>query len=93
MGDLFNLDLHLLAQYLIPYLPPVSAIVGPPPQHEFVGNDSCGVVVDRERMVLPAHDLRGHVAWGPTRVAAVVRLHSPCDSQVRDPEVAAVIED
>lgn len=43
--------------------------------HEFIRNDSKCKIIHPIRMIHLTNDLRRHVAWRPTRVLCIVRLH------------------
>ena len=85
--------MHLLAEYLVPDFLPVPSVVGPSSQHQFVGNYSHCVVVNRKRVVLPAHHLRSHVARSPAGVCRIVGLDESSNAEIGGSEVALVVKD
>lgn len=89
---LLRLDLHLLAQNLVAYFPPIPPIIGSPAQHELIGNNPNRIVINREGMILPAHDFGCHITGRAARIAAVVGLHHPGYAQIGDPEIAHIVE-
>lgn len=73
--NFFRSNLHLLAQNLVPDFFSVPSIIRPPSEHEFIGYNSNGIVIDRKRVVLPAHNLGRHISWSSTRISAIIWLY------------------
>ena len=67
--------------------------VGSLAEHALVANHSHSEVVHSHPVVLPAHNLRGHVARRPRGVLGVVGVPHPGYPQVGDPQVAFIIKD
>ena len=43
-------------------------------------------------MILPAHDLRRHIARSATRIIAIVRLHCSGNAKICDPQIPFLIK-
>jgi len=65
-------NFDLLGKDVVSDLLPVLAVVGALAEHAFVGDHTHGEVIDSDAVILPAHDLRRHVAWRPRRVFGVL---------------------
>lgn len=72
---------------------PVLAVVWTLAKHALVGDDSHGEVVNSDTMVLPAHDLRGHIAWRARSILRIFSMPQAGDSQVSYPQITQLIED
>ncbi len=63
------------------------------PHHAFISNNTNSKIVHAHAMVLPAHDLRRHVARRAAGLLGVVGAPDPSDAEVRQPQVAMGVED
>ena len=61
-------NLNLLGKDHVSDLLTTAANVRSPAKHEFVANYTQGKVVNSKAVILPTHDLRGHVAWSSTGI-------------------------
>lgn len=86
-------DLDLLRENVVSDLFSVLSVVRTFAEHALVGNDAHGEVVDRDAVVLTAHDLGSHVAWSSRCVLRVLRVPESRDTQVSDAQVAILVED
>jgi hypothetical protein len=64
------------------------ANIRPAAEHALIGHHTNCEVVDRRRMVLPAHDLRSHVAWCARSVLGVVFTPDASNAEVSNADVA-----
>jgi len=90
---LLFLDLDLLRQDVVSDVLPGFAYVRAFAEHALVSHYSHSKIVHGERMVLPAHDLGGHVPWRSRCVLRVLFSPISRDSEIRDPEVSLVVDD
>ena len=87
------MDLDLFRKDMVTNLLPVLAMVWPLAEHAFVSDDSHREVVDGHTVVLAAHDLGSHIAGRARCVLRVLRIPQTCNTQIRDPQVAILVED
>ena len=76
------LNLHLLAQYIVSDLLPGLPDIRTPAEHTFIAHYTNGKVVNGYPVVLPAHNLRSHVAGRTTRILCILRGPHSCNSKV-----------
>ena len=76
------LDLDLAREYCVPYLLPGLAFVGSFSHHALVPDNSHCKVIRSQPMVLPAHDLGGHVPRRSTRLTCVVGRIDARDTEI-----------
>jgi len=91
--NLLLLDLDLLCQDIVSDVFPRLSDVRPFTVHALVSHNSHGKIVHGERMILPTHDLGSHVPGRARRVLSILLSPISCDTEIRDPEVALVIDD
>lgn len=84
VGNILLLDLHLLGQDVVTDLLPVLPLVGTLTEHALVSDDTHREVVNRDAVVLPAHDLRGHVAGRTAGVLSVLWVPNAGNTQISD---------
>ena len=77
------LDLDLSKQDLVPDILSRASFIRPLAHHALICDDTHSEVVRSQSMVLPAHNLWGHVAGSTTCLTGVVRGEDPCDTEVR----------
>ena len=71
-GDVGLLDGDLAEEDLISNVLPRAPFIGTLSHHALVGDNAHGEVIRRQPVVLPAHDLRRHIAWRAAGLAGVV---------------------
>ena len=86
------LNLHLLTQYLISNFSSIPSVIRPPAQHQLVGNNTNSIVINRKRMILPAHHLWSHITWSSTCIATVIGLHDTSNPQISHPQIPTFIK-
>ena len=86
-------DLYLPCKDLIPNFLPAFTNVGSTAHHKLVGYNSNREVVCTERMVLPTHNFRCHVAWCSGGFSRVFELPLPCHPKIGDSTIPIVFED
>ena len=82
LRDVNLLNYCLTGQYLLLDLWPGSSRIRSSPYHKFVRNHAQSIVVDCERMILPHHHLRSHVAWCSRSISWILWLHFLRNSEV-----------
>ena len=87
------MDFDLFRKDMITNLFSVLAMVRPLAEHTLIGDDSHSEVVDGYTVVLAAHDLGSHIAGRARCVLRVLRIPQTCNTQIRDPQVAILVED
>jgi hypothetical protein len=91
IGQIILRELNLLGEYIIPNFLPIPAIIGPPAHHHLKSNDAHRIVVHGIAMILPAHDLRRHIARRTRCICTIARLVESGDTQIGYPEVSFVV--
>ena len=86
-------DLDLLRENVVSDLLPVLSVVRTFAEHALIGNDAHGEVVDRDAVVLTAHDLGSHVTWSSRCVFRVLGVPESCNTEISDAQVAILVED
>lgn len=92
VGNVGFLQVDLFRKNLVSDVLASFTCVGPPSEHEFVGDHSEGKVVDLHTMVLATHHFGSHVTGRARRVMRIVRRPNPRNAHVSDPHVAVALE-
>ena len=65
----------------------------PTPQHQFVGNNAEGKVVDRIGVIFSVENLWSHVARCPACVSSVIFTPGPGNTEIRDSDISMFVHD
>jgi hypothetical protein len=90
--DFLGFDFDLLAEHLLLDFASVLSVVGPLAHHELEADDPDREKVDRKRVVLFPHHLGRHVPGRAAGFARVVGHVFFGDAEVRDAEIAVLVE-
>ena len=92
LGDISLFQLHLLLEDSVSDFFPVLARVRSFAHHELIAKHAQSEVIYCHAMILPAHDLRSHVARRARSVVGVVGGPNPGNAHVGDVHVALLVE-
>lgn len=87
-----TLDLHLLAQDLLPYFASVFADIRTATHHTLVRDDADSEVVRLKPVVLPTHNFRCHIAGRAGSFTGIVWCKNARNSKICEPQIALVVE-
>ena len=85
-------DLNLATENLIPDVFSRATLVGPLTHHALVSDNTNCEIVGCQAVVLPAHDLRGHVSWRATSLTRVIGRQNPSNAKISQAQIALIIK-
>ena len=85
IGNLVLLDLDLLSQHFFSDFFTRTAMKRTSSQHQLVRDDSDSKIISWIRVILPAKDLRRHVARRSTSISTIISPKRPCNTKISQP--------